>query len=147
MPALERFKPTSNGAISLEIDRDIMPMNPPPASAAPGLEFIDDPAFVVRPENVDYNGHLNFGNYTVLFELAIASLRRRLRIGPEDLAATGMDWFASEAHISYRRELVQGDRIRFSFGLLACGPNRVHFALSMLHAENGWLAATCEIVA
>jgi acyl-CoA thioester hydrolase len=131
----------------LEIDRDIMPKNPQPASARPNLEFIDDPAFVVRPEDVDYNGHLNFGNYTVLFELAIASLRRRLRIGPEDLAAIGLDWFAREAHISYRRELVQGDRIRFSFRLLACDANRVHIALSMFQAGNGWLAATCEIVA
>lgn len=117
------------------------------ASSILESEFIDHPDFVVRPEYIDPNGHMNVGYYSVMFDLAMDKVRDELGIGAAALRAQGLEWFTREAHATYKRELMEGDRVRCALALLAHDGKRLHFAMSMYHAGEGWLSATYEKVA
>jgi acyl-CoA thioester hydrolase len=47
-------------------------------------------------------------------------------------------------HITYQREVRQGDRLRITTQLVDFDPRRMHFIQCMYHAEQGFLAATDE---
>jgi len=111
------------------------------------VEFVDHADFVVRPEYIDPNGHMNVGYYSVLFDLAMDKVRDALGIGATALKSLGLEWFTREAHATYKRELMEGDRVRCVLALLAHDGTRMHFAMSMYHAGEGWLSATYEKVA
>jgi acyl-CoA thioester hydrolase len=114
---------------------------------APDPDRIDDPAFVVRPEYIDFNGHMNVAYYSVLTDAACDNLRERLGLGAHTLAEAGLDWFTRQTHMAYRRELMQGDQVSFAVQPLDHDARRLHFMLNVLHAGEGWVAATCEVVA
>lgn len=119
----------------------------PAASSILDIEFVDHADFVVRPEYIDPNGHMNVGYYSVLFDLAMDKVRDALGIGAAALKSQGLEWFTREAHATYKRELMEGDRVRCVLALLAHDGTRMHFAMSMYHAGEGWLSATYEKVA
>ena len=116
-------------------------------SAILDAEFIDHPDFVVRHEYIDPNGHMNVGYYSVMFDLAMDKVRDALGIGAAALQGQGLEWFTREAHATYKRELMEGDRVRCTLALLSHDGTRMHFAMSMYHAGEGWLSATYEKVA
>lgn len=55
-----------------------------------------------------------------------------------------MSTFAVEAHVTYQREVTQGDGLRFETRLLGFDDKRIHFIHQMRHAEADFLAATAE---
>jgi acyl-CoA thioester hydrolase len=59
-------------------------------------------------------------------------------------ARSGGTTFAAEMHVTYQREVVNGDPLRFTSQLLGFDEKRIHFILHMYHAEQGYLAATSE---
>jgi acyl-CoA thioester hydrolase len=52
--------------------------------------------------------------------------------------------FSAEAHVTYQRELHQGDPLRFTTQLISFDTKRVHYFHRMFHAEEGYQAATFE---
>ena len=54
--------------------------------------------------------------------------------------------FSLEAHVTYRREVREGDPLRFTTRLLAHDAKRVHYVHEMYHATAGYLAATNELM-
>jgi acyl-CoA thioester hydrolase len=92
---------------------------------------------------IDYNGHLNMGYYTVLFDRAADEAFEELGFGPAYRAATNHTTFSAEFHIRYLREIKPGDRVRASFQLIDWDAKRFHAFQQMYH-EDGWLAATGE---
>src|SRR3546814_12716097 len=52
--------------------------------------------------------------------------------------------FTSELHITYQRELMEGDPIRVTTQLLGFDAKRCHFVQCMYHAGDGYLASTLE---
>ena len=63
--------------------------------------------YTVRPEWIDYNGHLNLAYYVMLFDQATDALWDALGIGVTAKAA-GHSTFAAESHILYKSELLAG---------------------------------------
>ena len=104
----------------------------------------DDPDFIVKPEYIDLNKHMNVGYYAVLFDRAMESVRASLGLSAPDLAARGLEWFTHEAHLTYQREMLEAQRMHFTFLLLGHTEDRVHFFMTMSHATEGWIAATYE---
>jgi len=100
----------------------------------------------VRPEWIDPNGHMNVGYYLVAFDLATDEFCHLL----------GVDWdytrhklgmsFVLEAHVTYDHEVRASDPLRFTTQLLDHDSKRMHLFHSMYHAEDGWLAATNELM-
>ena len=59
----------------------------------------------VRPEWIDYNGHLNMAYYSVLFDQGADQIFEQMGFGPDYQARTGHTTYSAEFHISYLREL------------------------------------------
>jgi acyl-CoA thioester hydrolase len=99
---------------------------------------------VVRPDWIDYNGHMNVGYYHVAFDIAAEEFFQFLGFTPEFRERHGATTFALEAHLNFLREVKAGDALRFDARLLDHDAKRIHFYQEMFHATEGYLAATCE---
>ena len=109
---------------------------------APYKEF----ACRVRPEWIDYNGHMNVAFYLAAFDEATDHFYEALGIGLSYKNATDCSTFTLEGHITYDREVLEGDPLIFTTYLLDCDTKRVHYIHEMHHAEKGYLAATNEMI-
>lgn len=104
--------------------------------------FLSEP-MVVRPEWIDFNGHLNMAYYNVLMDLGVDALWNEIGFGGDYLARTGHTTYSAEYHMHYRREVHVGDRLRASFQLLALNEKSLHFCQELIH-EDGWVSAQGE---
>lgn len=94
----------------------------------------------------DYNGHMNVGYYLVAFDKATDAVLDRLGIGETYRHAEEASVFVLEAHVTYDRELAPGDRVRFTTQFLDHDSKRLHLFHRMYHADEGYLAATNELM-
>jgi acyl-CoA thioester hydrolase len=108
------------------------------------IQALDYSSFVVQPEYIDANGHMNVGYYTLLFDKALDLPWELLGIYSKQLLQAGMSSFALESHLTYQRELKLGDPLHFDIRILDYDAKRVHYFLRMFHARERYLAATCE---
>ena len=101
---------------------------------------------VVRPEWIDHNGHMNMGYYVVVFDLATDEFMRWIGLDADHRDARRVTTFCLEAHVTYHREVREGDSLRFTTQLLAHDAKRLHYIHAMYHATDGYLAATNELM-
>ncbi len=99
---------------------------------------------VVRPEWIDYNGHMNVAYYLLAFDGAADAFFDVLGINEAYRQATRSTTFAAECHITYQREVVAGDPLRFTAQIIGFDEKRIHFLQTMHHAAQGYIAATSE---
>jgi acyl-CoA thioester hydrolase len=100
----------------------------------------------VRPEWIDYNGHMNVAYYVLVFDHATDALFEALGLGVDYRAATDGTLFALESHILYEHEVRLDDRLRIESRILGVDGKRLHFGHEMFHAVEGWRAATIELM-
>lgn len=96
----------------------------------------------VRPEWIDYNGHMNMAYYAVLFDEAADEIYPFLGFGPE-YQKSGFTTYTAEFHICYLRELHEGDALTVTLQLLDYDEKRFRTYQEIWH-EDGWCAATGE---
>ena len=101
---------------------------------------------VVRAEWIDNNRHMNMGYYVVVFDLATDEFMRWVGLGAEHRRTHRVTTFCLEAHVTYQREVRDGDPLRFTTQLLAYDAKRLHYLHAMYHATDGYLAATNELM-
>ena len=101
---------------------------------------------IIRPEWCDYNGHMNLAYYVLVFDHATDALWDVLGIGLEYKDRTGNSTFTVESHITYDREVLEGDEVRCTTQLLGFDDKRIHYFHRMFHAEDGYLASTTELL-
>jgi acyl-CoA thioester hydrolase len=101
---------------------------------------------VVRAEWIDHNRHMNMGYYVVVFDLATDAWFRYIGLGEAHRARHGVTTFCLEAHVTYHREVKEGDPLRFTSRLLDYDAKRVHYFHEMYHADEDYLAATNELM-
>lgn len=97
----------------------------------------------VKPEWIDYNGHLNMAYYNVLFDQGADEVYEDLGFGPAYHAATGNTTYVAEFHLAYVRELHVNDPVYVTFQLIDFDAKRFHSYQEIWHGD-GWLAATGE---
>jgi acyl-CoA thioester hydrolase len=110
------------------------------------IDAVSYDGFTVLPEYIDPNGHMNVGYYSVLFDKALDLPWEVLGLGYAGIKAGGRSSFALETHVTYQRELHEGDPLDFTFQVLDFDPKRIHYFMTMLHARERWLAATSESI-
>jgi acyl-CoA thioester hydrolase len=98
----------------------------------------------VKPEWIDYNGHMNVAFYVLAFDHATDALFDLLGVTETYRNRTGFSTFALEAHIVYKREVAAGDPLRFEVQLLDFDGRFFHYINKMYHDRENWLAASCE---
>lgn len=98
----------------------------------------------VLPAWIDYNGHMNVAYYLLAFDQATDLFFDHLGLDAAHREATGGTTFAGDIHLTYQRELREGDPLRVTAQLLGYDDKRLRFFQRMHHAEEGFLAATME---
>ncbi len=101
---------------------------------------------VVRPEWIDFNGHMNAGYYMVAFDDAISPWSRFYGMTDDHRARHRVTTFSAENHITYERELREGTRIGITTQLLAYDRKRIHAFQVMYELNSGTEAATNEVM-
>jgi len=104
----------------------------------------EPPGVRVKPEWIDYNGHMNVGYYHVAFDDASTPFFHWLGLSPEYRSRHQVSTFALETHLNFLREVKLGEPLRFAARLLSHDAKRIHFFIEMFHADQGFLAATYE---
>ena len=99
---------------------------------------------IVRPEWIDYNGHMNVAYYVLAFDYAIDALWARIGITDDYISETRGSTFAVETHVTYQQELQEGEPYIVTMQLLAYDAKRIHHFQRMYHAERHYVAATAE---
>jgi len=100
----------------------------------------------VRPEWIDYNGHMNVAYYVLAFDRASDVVFDRLGLGHAHREATNHGFFVVEAHVTYGREVLKDDPLRFDCWVVEAGERKLRYFLEMFHAEKGYRAATAEFL-
>ncbi len=100
----------------------------------------------VRPEWVDYNGHMNLAYYVLVFDHATDVLFDHLELGEGYRTRTDCSTFVVEAHVTYEQEVHEGDPLRVTTQFLGFDDKRLHFFHHMYHGDTGVLVATNEIM-
>ena len=98
----------------------------------------------VQADWIDLNGHMNIAWYLTAFDRAFDEAYRQMGFTQEALEKTGSSTFAAEMHISYQRELLQGDGLRIETQLIAFDAKRMHWMQVMYHRGENFRAATAE---
>ena len=101
---------------------------------------------VVRPEWIDENQHMNMGYYVVVFDFATDAWLDHIGLDAGHKTENQVTTFTLESHVTYLRELREGDPLRFTTQLLGFDEKRIHYLHTMLHAEEGYLASTNELM-
>ncbi len=105
---------------------------------------VDSGIMTVRPDWIDYNGHLNMAYYNVLFDTAVDQVFEQLGLGPDYVKTRNASFFTAEIHVCYLRELSAGMPVIVSLQLIDFDEKWAHFYQELRHAEEGWLSATSE---
>ena len=100
----------------------------------------------VKPEWIDYNGHMNLAYYTVLFDYATDLLFDVLGLGLDYRRQTQLGTFVAETHNLYERELLVGAEVRVATRILGADDKRLHLGHEMFALAGGHRAATQELM-
>lgn len=98
----------------------------------------------VLPEWIDVNKHMNVAYYVLAFDYGIDGTWARIGITEEYMQAEKGSTFAVECHLTYQRELLEGEPYIVTAQLLAYDDKRIHQFQRLYHAEKGFLCATAE---
>ena len=105
---------------------------------------IRTPGLTVLPEWIDYNGHMNVAYYVLLFDRCVDDTFEALGMGPAYVASRHASFFTAELHVSYLRELAVGTTVEATFQLLAHDAKRIRGYLELVHAGEGFVAASAD---
>jgi acyl-CoA thioester hydrolase len=100
----------------------------------------------VEPQWIDYNGHLNMAYYNVLFDRCTDEAFALFGLGEDYVKTRNASFYTMEAHVTYLRELMVDAPVRMTFQLLDYDSKRCHTFVQMYHADQGYLAATSEMM-
>ncbi len=101
---------------------------------------------VVRPEWIDENRHLNMGYYVVIFDWATDAWLDHVGLDGGFKARNRVTTFTLESHVTYQREVGEGEQLGFTTQLLDFDPKRIHYFHRMYRSSDGELAATNELM-
>lgn len=98
----------------------------------------------VKPEWIDVNSHMNVAYYVLALDMAVDALWDRFGITNNYIDSGEGSTFAVECHVTYQRELLEGEPYIVTAQILAYDEKRIHQFQRMYHAEQDYLVATAE---
>ena len=98
------------------------------------------------PEWIDDNGHMNAGYYMVVFDDATGPWHDLCGIDDDYRIANRRSTFSIEGHITWNRELREGDPLRIDAQLLAYDDKKTQAFFRLFHDSEKYLAATHELL-
>lgn len=101
---------------------------------------------VIQSDWIDYNGHMNLAYYVLVFDHATDEFLDLIDMTEGFRTANNVSTFSAEIHVNYVQEVKQGDRVRVTTQLIDFDEKRIHYYHRMYHADEGYLAATNELL-
>ena len=98
---------------------------------------------LVRPEWIDYNGHMTDSRYVQVFGDSTDALYRQIGVD-EGYRAAGHMFYTVESHISYLTEAKVSEPIYVTTQVLALDEKRLHVFHRLLRERDDQLVASCE---
>jgi acyl-CoA thioester hydrolase len=101
----------------------------------------------VRPEWIDYNGHMSEAFYVLVFGHATDAMLIETGLGPGYREHSGCSLYTVEAHLRYLREVSEGVRLAVRTRVLGVDAKKVRFTHEMYAgaaAEAGERAGAAE---
>lgn len=109
----------------------------------PSLEALYSTA--IKPEWLDYNGHMNVAYYVLIFDLAEEELFKMIGLGELVTKKTNVSWMVLENHITYDDEVSLRQKVTVSARIVDNDTKRLHLYLEMhTQGADGYLASTLE---
>ena len=108
-----------------------------------GIRLYETP---IRPEWIDYNGHLRDAYYGLIFSEAIDALMDRVGLDAAYRQRTGGTLYTVEMHLHYLREVKQADTAVVTVRILGLDAKRIHAALELLRTGHAEVAAAAEVM-
>ncbi|TDD88555.1 thioesterase [Saccharopolyspora karakumensis] len=99
----------------------------------------------VRPEWIDYNGHLSEAYYVLVFGFATDALMERIGMDSDYLERTGCSLYTVEAHVRYLREVPPDSEMLITTRVVEVGAKKLRLCHEMV--VDDVLRATTELVA
>ncbi len=100
----------------------------------------------VRPEWLDYNGHMNETFYLLVFSQATDAFMDHIGMEDATRRRAGTSIYTLETHISYLQEVGQWEPVEVASQLLDLDEKRFHLFHTMHHGETGARLATTEMM-
>jgi acyl-CoA thioester hydrolase len=104
----------------------------------------------VRPEWIDYNGHMSEAFYVLAFGHATDAMMIETGLGPGYRERSGASLYTTEAHVRYLREVEEGSELVIRTRVLGVDAKKVRFAHEMYvgepTADGEGPAATTELL-
>lgn len=106
---------------------------------------IDLPKMAVRPDWIDYNGHMNVAYYTQAFDESLDRLvEDNFGVGENYARDFRMGPYALQTQIHYIGELLEGEEFFCRAYLVDHDAKRMHLIVEMINAGTGEIAAVME---
>ncbi|MGI9367228.1 MAG: thioesterase family protein [Ruegeria sp.] len=101
--------------------------------------------FTVKPEWIDYNGHMNVGFYGVAFDMGLeAMMANHLGLGEGQVSSVGQGPYVIQSHLHFLREVREGERFYYLIRMLDADQKRGHYFSEMLSEKDDVICATQE---
>lgn len=100
----------------------------------------------VRPEWVDYNGHMSEAFYVLVFGYATDAFYDLIGMDDAYRRRTAHSVYTLESHISYLLEVGRDEELAVRTQVLGADRKRVRLFHAMHHGEQGDLLATSELM-
>ena len=101
---------------------------------------------VVRPEWLDYNGHLNEAYYLLVFSHATDALIDLIDMDDAWRRANGMTVYTLETHIRYVQEVGAGVEVQVDSRVLGLDAKRLRLFHRMKRSDDAATLATAEML-
>ena len=98
----------------------------------------------VKPEWLDYNGHMNEAYYVLVFSRSTDAFMDFAGQDAGYRARSNTSIYTLETHVMYLQEVSEGEEVRVKTQLLGYDAKRYHLFHSMYHGGSGDLLATGE---
>lgn len=100
----------------------------------------------VRPEWVDYNGHMSEAFYVLVFGFTTDAFLDLIGMDADYRGRSGMSLYTLEVHVSYLREVRREEPLVVTTRLLDLDHKRAHLFHAMHHGADDGLLATEEVM-
>ncbi len=101
----------------------------------------------VRPEWVDYNGHMHEAYYVLVFGNATDAFYDHIGMDAAYRERSRTSLYTLEAHVNFLDEVGEGAPLAIATQLLGVDDKRLHLFHTMRRGDDGRLIATYELMA
>jgi len=102
--------------------------------------------FSVKHEWIDYNGHMNDGEYAKVFSLAVDEWMKQIGLGADFRNNEQYTLFTLEMHLNYLKEVKENEHLTITLQLLDYDLKRAHVFLVMQNVKGDRVATSEQML-